>query len=285
MTTTNKRSTKQTTRTGGRVQATTNAGRVIRRSEIEWVPLDKLEVSPLAQREIRPAWVAELAANLDLEQIGALTINERNGRYYIIDGQHRAEAMRMFGFNNEKLQCFTYHGLTVEEEAEMFLKLNNRLKVSTMDEFNIAVQAGRKDPVEINRIVNEAGLHVASGGEGAVRAVGKLQKVYSRSGSMVLATTLAIIRDAYGTHGFSAEVIDGIGLFVDRYSDQMDQDKLVKALMGSDGTLTALLNKTEILRKQTGALKAQCVAAAATDIYNKVQKGAKIPSWWKSNPQ
>lgn len=284
MTTSRKPAVKQTKRNeAGEVQATTHAGRVVRRSEIEWIPLDKLEVSPLAQREIRPAWVSELAASLDLEQIGALTVNERNGRYFIIDGQHRAEAMRLFGFDTEKLQCFTYHGLSEQEEAEMFLKLNNRLKVSSMDEFKIAVQAGRKIEVDIDRIVREAGLHISSGGEGSIRAVGKLGKIYDRSGPLVLATTLAIIRDSYGTRGFTAEVIDGIGLFADRYADQMDQDKLIRALKGTNGTLTALLNRAEILRKQTGALKAHCIAAAATDIYNKIQKGTKLVGWWKSS--
>jgi len=246
------------------------------------VPIDKMKVSPLAQRELVQTRVNDIVANLDLEQIGCPTVNERDGSFYIIDGQHRVEALRAYGFSDDQLQCWTYVGLTEQEEAEKFLKLNDTLVVNAMAKYKVGVQAGRDIETKIDKIVRSEGLKVTPDRvDGGIRAVGTLKRVYMRSGPEVLARTLRIIRDAYGTAGFEAPVLDGLGLMCGRYNGQVDEPRLVAALSSKRAGVNGLLNDAEVLRKQTGNPKGHCVAAAAVQIVNRT-KGSKLPSWWKA---
>lgn len=256
--------------------------RVERAARLHWVPLGKTKVSPLAQRELKQARVDRIVATLDLEQIGTPTVNLRDGSYYIIDGQHRIEALRQFGLEaDQQIQCWSYEGLSEEEEAEKFLKLNDTLAVNAFSKFRVGVQAGRPTETDIDRVVRAQGLRVSTDeGDGAIRAVGTLTRIYNRAGAAVLARTLRIIRDAYGDPGLEAGVIDGIGLLCQRYNGDLNDVDAVTRLAKAHGGVNGLLGSAEQLRRKTGNQRGHCVAAAAVDIYNRGRGGKKLPSWW-----
>lgn len=260
--------------------------RVERQARLRWIPLGKMRVSPLAQREINPARVEHIARTMDLEQLGTPTVNERDGHFFIIDGQHRVEALREWlgeDSDGQQIQCWTYVGLTETEEAEKFLKLNDTLTVNAMAKFKVGVQAERPTETDIDRIVRAQGLCVTQDRiEGGVRAVGTLRRVYEREGAGPLARALGLIRDAYGSAGFEAPVIDGIGYLCGRYNGELDVPSAVTRLASAHGGVNGLLNNAEILRRQTGNPRGQCVAAAAVDLINRGKGGKKLPSWWKS---
>lgn len=247
------------------------------------VPLSEMKVSPAAQREFRPHWCDYLVANFDMDKMGVPTVSYREGSYFVVDGQHTTEALRRLGFGDAKVQCWYYSGLTEADEAELFLVLNNRLTVNPFDRFGAGVTAGRPVPSDINRIVRAAGLNVSkSKGEGSIGAVGTLERVYTRGGPKTLARTVKIIRDSFGDPGFSAAVIDGIGLVCQRYNGELDDAALIGKLGGVHAGASGLLGKANVLRKQYQQPLNQCVAAAAVDIHNSGKGGKKLPSWWKS---
>ena len=260
--------------------------RVARAAHLQWVPLGKMRVSPLAQREMKQFRVDQIAANMDIEQIGNPTVNERGGLFYIIDGQHRIEAYKEWigdGWEVQEFQCWTYRDLSEQEEAERFLKLNDTLTVTAFDKFKVGVQAERAVETDVDRIVRAAGLVVSKHGvPGAIGSVSTLRRVYLRSGPAVLARTLGIIRDAYGDPGLEAPVIDGVGLLCGRYNGELDVEKAVRQLANAHGGVNALLGRAEITRKQTGNPRNHCVAAAAVDLINRGKGGKKLPSWWKT---
>lgn len=262
---------------------TTSArNRVERTARLRWVPIAMMRVSPLAQRELNTNRVNKIAASFDPEQIGAPTVNERAGHFYIIDGQHRVEALKEMGWGDQQVQCWTYVGLTEEEEAEKFLTLNDTLTVDGFSKFRVGIQAGRAEECDIDRIVRAQGLTVSRDHiEGAISAVGTLRRVYNRDGAPVLARSLALIRDAYGDAGLEAAVIDGIGLLCGRYNGELDTETAIKRLAGAMGGVSGLLNKAERIRRETGNAKGHCVAAAAVDTINAGRGGKKLPSWWR----
>lgn len=257
--------------------------KVNRQARLRWVPIEKVRVSPIGQRELNTARVDRIAADFDPEQIGTPTVNLRDGHFYVIDGQHRIEALRQIGWGDQQIQCWTYEGLSEAEEAEAFLKLNDYLAVSAFDKFTKGVAAGRSDECEIDRIVRANGLVVSRDKvPGAVSAVGTLRRVYARSDSATLARTLRIVRDAYGEAGMRSDVIDGIGHLCQRYNGDLDDTKAVKTLNQAHGGVMGLINRAEQLRRQTGNYKSHCVAAAAVEFINRGKGGKKLPSWWKS---
>lgn len=262
----------------------THKNRVEREARLRWVPLALTAVSPLAQREINQARVDHIVATFDLEQIGTPTVNKRDGVWYVIDGQHRIEALRAIGWGDQQVQCWAYEGLTEQEEAEKFLKLNDYLAVNALAKFRVAVQAGREVECDVDRIVRACGLVVTSDKvPGGIRAVGTLVRIYSRAGAAALRQTLHVVRDAYGDAGMEAAVIDGIGLFVQRYAAEMDVENVVTRLRGANGGVHGLLGKAENLRRATGNQKNHCVAAAAVEIVNQGRGGKKLPSWWRED--
>lgn len=261
----------------------TPAKTLSRDARLKTVPIPQMKVSPVSQRELRQSRVNWLVANLDLEELGAPTVSYRDGHYWILDGQHRIEALRAFGLGDEKLQCWTYEGLTEEEEAEKFLQLNNVLSVGTFDKFKVGLKAGRQAEVEIDQIVRVNGLRISRDNvPGAISAVATLRKIHGRAGVVTLGRTLRIIRDAYGDFGLQATVLDGIGHVCQRYNGDLDDGYLIERLTHAKGGVTGLLGKAEQIRLATGNPKAQCVAAAAIQIHNAGRgSGKKLPAWWK----
>jgi hypothetical protein len=256
--------------------------RVEREARLRWVPIASMRVTTLAQRELNQARVDHLAATFDLEQVGTPTVNERGGHFWVIDGQHRVAALVDMGWGDQQIQCWTYVGLTEEEEAEKFLKLNDVLAVQALPKFRIAVKAGREVETDIDRIVRAAGLRVtADKGDGAIRAVGTLGRIYKRSGPAVLARTLRVVRDAYGDPGLEAAVIDGVGHVVGRYDGQLQDPHAIEKLAGVHGGVGGLLGQADVLRRQTGSPRSHCVAAIAVDVINRgLRGGERLPSWW-----
>lgn len=261
----------------------TDLKKVQRDARLQWVPIRNMRVSPLAQREMRPHWVNYLVAEFDLEELGAPTVNERGGKFFVIDGQHRVEALKAIGWGDQQIECFTYIGLTEEEEAEKFLKLNKKLTVDAFSNFKVGVTANRVEECDIDRIVHAQDLRVSknSNENGSVGSVGALRKVYQQCGPGQLARTLRIVRDAYGDSGMSSTVITGIGLMCARYDAQLDEKRAVAALSKAHGGVQGLLNKAETIRRATGGPKQHCVAAAAVDIINAGRGGKKLPAWFR----
>lgn len=256
-----------------------------RHTVIKEVPLGKMIVSDQGQRNRNDARVDHLLNEFDLDQIGYPIVSERGSYYYIIDGQHRVEALKRFlgkGWETQKIACAVYVGLTEQQEAEKFLSHNDTLRVTAHDKFKVGVTAGRETEVAIKRTVEQQGMKVtAYGTNGGICAVSTLIKIYNRAGANVLGTSIRIIRDSFGDAGFEAKVLDGIAHLVKRYNGQLDE-RLAKQKLGAmRGGVKGLINLAEQVKLRTGAQIGQCVAAAAVEEINRGRGGGKLPSWWK----
>jgi hypothetical protein len=262
-----------------------NGGQIEQEARLQWVPLSQMQVNEVAQRDFNPKWAADLAARFDPEEMGNPTVNHRDGLFHIIDGQHRVEALKLHlgegKWEDRSVESRVYEGLTDQQEAEKFLKLNDRLKPHVFDEFRVSVEAGRETEAEISRIVTEMGLKISRNGNG-ITATGTLKKIYLRGGQAVLARTLIIIREAYGEAGLEGPVIEGVGLVVQRYAEEVRDEWLVKKLSSASGGPRGLLNKANQLRLTTGNQRGQCVAAVVVDLHNRGGDGKKLPSWWRA---
>lgn len=265
---------------------------VERRARRGFVRLGDVQVNPTVQREFVPSKADAIAANFDPESVGLPVVNMRGGKAWLIDGQHRCAAMKIWlgeGWEDQSFEAEIYDDLTEAEEAEAFLKRNDAMAVNSYNKFRIGVVAGREDESTVAGIVLREGLTISRdrNAEGRVLAVGTLLRVYRRAGGEVLQRTLAIIRDAWGTPGLEAVVIAGMALVVHRY-DRLNDEELVHRMQAAFGGVGGVLSRAERARKETGNPKTACVAAAIVDTYNglatkaKGGDGTRLLSWWKA---
>lgn len=259
--------------------------KILPSGKIMKVPLGKLVPSPFSQRGFKEAWAKQLLAELDLDDLGLIVVNFRNGMYYIVDGQHRIWAVKEWlgqGNDDQVIECRVFENLSEREEANLYDRLATVLAQTSFQKFVTRVRAQREVETQIYGIVQKAGLCLSLDDvPGAIGAVGTLRRVYLRSDERTLFDALTLIRDAYGDPGFEARVIDGIGHLCQRYNGVLDKDAAVQRLHDANGGVKGLLGRAENLHKQTGNSKAHCVAAAAVDIINQRRGGKKLPSWWK----
>lgn len=263
-----------------------STGSLKRRARIEAVPIEKMRVRHgVSQREFRPAWASEIARELSIEKLGTPILNHAGDCYWIVDGQHRIEAVKLWlgDAKGQRLDCVVYEGLSEEQEAELFLGLNRVRSVRAFDKFKIALTASRPDETAIDRIVRGAGLSISeNGGSGSLACVVTLARVFRRSGGDGLAQTIRIAHEAFGDEGLESDIIDGLGLLASRYNGQLEPRRAIAALSAARGGLNALRSRATRLSQQTGTQRSQCIAAAVVEVYNRGKGGKKLPSWWKS---
>lgn len=262
------------------------AKKIKREARIRTIKLGDIRVSPAAQRELNQARVNKIVDSLDMERLGTLTVSARDGFYWLIDGQHRYNALKEFfgeGFEEWEVEAWCYFDLNEEQEAEKFLQHNEVLSVSAYDRFKVGVTAGRPIESDVDRIVRSLDLKVArTQGNGSISAVTALTSVYKKHGPRGLVGTLFVIRESFGDRGFESVIISGLALFRGRYDGRVDQDRLVKKLNATSGGVKGVLNRAAVIREKTGQPVPACVAAAVTDIYNAGLRGtASLGSWWK----
>lgn len=255
-----------------------------RNSDIGWIPISKMRISPAAQRKWSKGWSSQIAAEFDPNKMGipVVSYDAVNDIYWVQDGQHRVEALKMLGWDDQSIECEVYDELDEKDRAELFLSRNSVKNVSRLDMFNVAVTAGHPIECDIVRIAERLGLSVGAGGKNRVGAVSALDGVYQTAGPDGLFLTLKVIRDAFGSRGFEAGIIRGIGMFVQRYGTKFDEARLISALANRYGGLNALLGEAESIqqkRRYNRPPKPTAIAEATVTFYNEAARSGRLAQW------
>jgi len=132
-----------------------------------------LQVDPRVQGARRERRVQIMAANWDPRAAGMITLSARSdGSTFIVDGQHRVAAaletqdrparqvaghMLPPTFKVERIYAEVFEGLTLEEEAEMYLLLNDTKIPMALDRVAVSAVAGRPDAVRVELTARKYG--------------------------------------------------------------------------------------------------------------------------------
>jgi ParB-like nuclease domain. len=236
------------------------------------------------------AKVERMVKEFNQDALGVVTVSHRKDlSYVIIDGQHRWETVRRVTDNQGTLRCRVFEGLTIEEEAQMFLDLNHTTAPRLIDKFKVRIT--RQDPaaVEIAGIIGAYGWtvsHVPANGN--INAVGVLERIYKLSvknevePNLVHSTILVITR-AWGNDrsGAQAVIFEGIGRLLDEYRDRVDLDILIqrmKEFKGGPLTLHAEAGQLAAIRKGKVSM---AVAELLVEAYNKGRRTNVLAPWRK----
>jgi hypothetical protein len=260
--------------------------KIIRTDRIKTIKLGEIRVSPVSQRELRPARVKYILRSLDFDKIGTLEVSERDGFYYIIDGQHRFQALCEFlgdGWASVQIQVWVWTGLTEEQEARKFLERNDVLAVDAYAKFKVGVTAGDAVPCDINRIILSLGLKVSKLKiANSIGSVTTLTRIYSKAGPRGLSKTLALVRDGLGDMAFDPYIIEGLSMFWNRYEGRLEENRILRILSVQSRGVKGILSAANLKKEVLGQPLSQCVASVVTDSYNKGLRGpSSLGSWWR----
>lgn len=260
--------------------------KTIRRgAKLASVPLDNMRVrEEISQRRLNKAWANEIAREFNLEDFGAPTINKSGEWYWIVDGQHRIAALKIWlkDWEGQKVECWVYNNLSEQQEADLFDRLNTVKAVNAFDTFLVRLTARRESETNIEAIVRKHKLKVSRHrGEGTISCVRALGKVYDR-GADCLDRDLTIAQEGLGDAGLDADILDGLSLLISRYDGRLNDKRAIRTLAAVRGGANALRSRAARLREQMGASRATCIAAAAVEAYNRGKGGKKLAGWWKT---
>ena len=239
------------------------------------------------QRPVLDRVVDKLVREWDPRLLTPLVVSYRDGRYNLVDGQHRVCAMRKKnGGKDVTALCRVYHGLTYEQEAELYYKLDQakghlRLAHAT----KALVESGADaEIIEIKRLLEGAGfvwaLDKPTGESFEIEATRAVINAYRLLGGAAFSRMLELAARTW--HGSPASVkasfLSGMALFLKTYETELDDDVFIKRLSAVD--------PEEILRRGKADFSTNKAALRFARVilgkYNSQQRGGrKLPYRFK----
>lgn len=236
------------------------------------VKLSDLITDGRFNRKISQHWVNHIVTNFKGAVFGDIKVSERkDGKFVILDGQHRVEALRQLGFpeGRQIIPAEIHTGLNDSEEAYLTKTYNDNKLFGPFEKFKAMLHAGDPDCRAINSIVEGAGLRIAQGSrDGHISAVTTLHRIYglSKPQGVVLKDALHIVINAWGTYSdaLRRDVLEGLALFLHGHP-KAPQEELIKRLSLHPGGPTGLVGRGNVIRGKTPIMSISAAIAEVID--------------------
>ena len=257
-----------------------------KRIRLGYVRIAEMMRIPGGNRSVTESQVVKLMRIWNDDSVGVFTLSLRSdGAYYILNGQHRHEALLRAGRGRESFPAEIHEGLSLREELQVCKELNaNQKSWTAVDFFKMDKELGRPEAIELEGIVNKYGLELnlidgrREGGK--LSAIGALRKIYSQYQPGTLDDVLMILTKSFGTQeGFTGEVMLGITSFLAIYRDDPNysHSELIRSL--STATPSRIEAEGKEARKLLGLRASEGVAYQALRAYNHRKKSRRLPEW------
>ena len=256
-----------------------------------WLKPSDLVVDPDVQRNFDETHAKNLAREYDpaLFGIGHASLRT-DGRYYVLDGQHRIQAAILANHGHTPVLFRVYTGLTKDQEAKKFIDLNSKKKaIHSLDVYRLQVKAKNPIYVEVDRILTSFGLRVAAyRREGGISAVGALVNIYlgkvgNKPGKLIAGTplpqghllsrTLNILSTAWKKErdAFDGILLNGVAAALHKHGADLDSQRMSHVLART-GTPTAVIGRIRSIQEMSRKSIAQSALEHIETLY---QRGAR----------
>lgn len=255
-----------------------------RKPKIMSIPAHGIHIDPTVQRSLIPARVKWLADRMDLDALGVFTVSDRgSGNYVVLDGQHRLAAIERVGMGEWEVTCHVYTGLSLDQEAALFRRLNDTRKITPWDDFSKGLVEGDDECIAINTICMQHGLEVEGyGKDGKITCVLKLRQIYAskngRPDGELLSDVLEDSISAWGhTYpGVEKNILGGLAIVHRTYGKEFDRAALVNKMAKFPGGPSGILGKAKALRDISSSSLERLVAEVMVGLYNKGRRSGKL---------
>ena len=195
-------------------------------------------------REIYQRGVERKRVELIARDFNEYIVNEpkvsfRNGRYYVMDGQHTIEGCILLnGGEDRPILCKVYTGLTMEQEALLFAEQNGHAApLSAGIKLRAKVVGGDAPSKAFVAATNRVGLSLNYDSmqlsDYRISCVGTALKLYDQLGEEIYCEALRHIVEAWEGRpdSFRAAVLRGVMYFVQVYNAE-ELEQLFTAIQG-----------------------------------------------------
>jgi predicted RNA binding protein YcfA (HicA-like mRNA interferase family) len=252
-------------------------------SKLVFLPVGTLEVDHRYQRPLNMAWARQIADKWDDRLMGILTVSERDGAFWLLEGQHRVAALGLRGEANRKVPCLAFSNLDLEEEADIYLGRNNVKLSTTLALFHAKLAAGDTAASEIFRVVTERhGIRIGATGKTSMNSIGALNRLY---GWGTLSSTFSVWRAAWGDKDDAATrlrspILLAMGAMIAYYGKLLDHTRLASQLRPFTAPELMHMAMGRFAGKQSSQHEGTYVILVDVfrSIYNHRMKGNSLPA-------
>lgn len=134
--------------------------------EFKRIDKKRIRVDAAYQRDANENKILELRRNWSWVACGTISVSERDGFYWAMDGQHRVLAAMARG-DIKTMPCLVFGIEDVAEEARGFLNANgNRKPVSAISKHRARIVAHDECAIKIQQTLDELGLSLSKSATG-----------------------------------------------------------------------------------------------------------------------
>lgn len=205
----------------------------------KWIPYNQLSKAGY-NRGIKRAHVNRIKRNWHEDMVNPVIVSFRDGKYWIIDHQHQSQAQ--YELNdcdpNTLILCDVRTGLTYEQEADLYYRLNTSSKTLTFKDKLIGlIESKDSTALKYRDIVESCGYIVGGNTNNSLNALSLTWKIFNKvDGEKKLSEILGLTKACWpdNNSGADSRIIEGISLFIKYHGDEYDRARLIKALSIKD---------------------------------------------------
>lgn len=246
-----------------------------------------LHIDPAYQRTQKPVH-KRIMKNFKWTSFGSLVVANRNGRYFVVDGQQRlAAVLALIEAGklpaNTKVPCRVSKSTSSEAEARTFSDINTvRTSTNPHENWNADLHGKIEDAVAINACLKNHKMTVTPDRNSwnQVSCIRALRNSYKLlGGTKGLNRLLTILNGAWsGIMGMTdGDIILGLTQVL-RLEPGLDDQRLTQVIRGAnklEEILDTARSNNKATKANSGYARSTWVAAAIEDLYNNKLK--KIP--------
>lgn len=192
------------------------------------VPVGRLKLSDVAQRDLNWDWIHAMEKEFRWEAVGVIEVDQvPDGGLYVVDGGHRTQLVLTVHGPEALIPIHVHQVQSTEEHAQRYLDLNNRTAQAAQRLFHARVV--NKDPaaLQIVQTLKQAGMTVKTVQDRQPRAWYEitqpraLELIHKRCGQRGLALTVGLIARAWHDDPLAtrADYLKGVAEFIRRYQE------------------------------------------------------------------
>lgn len=235
----------------------------------------------LYQRRLDPVRANKIAEKFDERLLNDPKVSWRDGRYFVFDGQHTLEAMKILNGNKDLLvRIRMFEGMTAKDEAMLFAKqFGESESVAAGARIRALIYAEDPTALAFQAAVRSVGFELDYShqrGKNRIGCISAAYKQFKELGAERFTEVLTAIREAWDgdSNSFRLGNIVGLCQFAELYRDEYSHYRLVKRL--------SIVGPMEIYQSAKDISEGECPGdlkylKVVWDIYNGTSASKALP--------